>query len=85
MAIIVNPKCMVAHPDYETWQELLISHPDGEPGVPIVVGEYSDRLILVDCVGHKLIFPLPLEKAKRKLVEDPKPRSRSKTSQRVAS
>lgn len=85
MAVIVNPKCMVSHPDYETWQELLISHPDGEPGVPIVVGEYSDRLILVDCEGHKLTFPLPLEKARRILIEDSRPRSRSKSSRRVAS
>ncbi len=61
MAITINPKTIANHPDYAHWQELLQSHPDGVPGVPIAVGEFPDRLVLVDCAGHKLVFPTAVQ------------------------
>ncbi len=57
MAIHINPEAIRRNPEYENWQALLRSHSDGVPGVPIVVGDFPDRLVLVDCAGHKLVFP----------------------------
>lgn len=57
MAIHINPEAIRRNPAYENWQALLRNHPDGVPGVPIVVGDFPDKLVLVDCAGHKLVFP----------------------------
>ena len=57
MAIYNEPDVIRKHPAYLRWQELIRSHPDGVAGVPLVAGEFPGRLVLIDCVGHKLVFP----------------------------
>jgi len=58
MIIHHDPVVIQKHPDYLRWQELIRSHPDGVEGVPLAAGEFPGRLVLIDCAGHKLVFPV---------------------------
>jgi hypothetical protein len=58
MTIHIHPAVIQKHPHYPRWQALIRSHPDGVAGVPLVVGDFPQKLVLIDCAGHKLVFPV---------------------------
>lgn len=58
MTIHIHPAAIQKHPHYPRWQMLISSHPDGVEGVPLVVGDFPGKLVLIDCAGHKLVFPV---------------------------
>jgi hypothetical protein len=58
MTIHIHPAVIQKHPHYPRWQALIRSHPDGVEGVPLAVGDFTQILVLIDCAGHKLVFPV---------------------------
>ena len=58
MTIHIHPAAIQKHPHYPRWQALIRSHPDGVAGVPLAVGDFAQKLVLIDCVGHKFVFPV---------------------------
>lgn len=83
MAIHNDPDVIRKHPAYPRWQELIRSHPDGVEGVPLAVGGFTQKLVLIDCVGHKLVFPASEKQPPAEGQESQPPETKEKVERRA--